>query len=29
MTNFGATNDLCRDSYANWLYLNDFMGVDG
>jgi hypothetical protein len=23
------TRDLCRDSYANWLYLNDFMGVDG
>jgi hypothetical protein len=23
------TRDLCRDSHANWLYLNDFMGVDG
>jgi hypothetical protein len=23
------TRDLCRDSYANRLYLNDFMGVDG
>ncbi len=23
------TRDLCRDSYANGLYLNDFMGVDG
>ncbi len=23
------TRDLCRDSYANCLYLNDFMGVDG
>jgi hypothetical protein len=20
---------LCRDSYANWLYLSDFMGPDG
>ena len=25
----GDCTDLCRDSYANWLYLNDFMGVDG
>ena len=24
-----SNSDLCRDSYANWLYLNDFMGVDG
>ena len=23
------TRDLCRDSYANVLHLNDFMGVDG
>jgi len=21
--------DICRDSYANRLYLNDFIGVDG
>jgi len=25
----GDCTDVCRDSYANWLYLNAFMGVDG
>jgi hypothetical protein len=24
-----SNSNHCRDSYANWLYLNNFMGVDG
>jgi len=28
-TAWSKPRDLCRDSYANWLYLNDLMGVYG